>query len=261
MKVLKMVPIGAALFALSLGLSSIAPSPASARDEEGTNYRGKLIRAAEEDRDNDSDRASDSGYLGVQVQRLTAALRRAKGIPESTEGTLVSNVEDGSPADDAGVKRGDVILEVNHESTPNPKDLVQTVSGLRPGRKTSVLIWRDGVTRTMTLTVGSRPAGSDVPSPPQMPNWGGPGPGDPRDMPDNGRMQILRRNRDDLERQVRDLQEQLARLRNEDLARLEREIRELRSELRQQMDRKDRDRDDRNRNDDRDRDQDQNEGD
>src|SRR5467141_3953866 len=114
MKVLKVVPIGAALFALSLGLSSIAPSLASARDEDrGTNYERKLIRVAQEDRDNDTDRASDSGYLGVQVQRLTAALRRAKGIPEATEGTLVSNVEDGSPADEAGIKRGDVILEVN----------------------------------------------------------------------------------------------------------------------------------------------------
>ncbi len=200
----------------------------------------------------------------MQVQRLTAALRRAKGIPESMEGTLVSNVEDGSPADDAGIKRGDVILEVNHEATPNPRDLVQTVSGLRPGKRTSVQIWRDGVTRAVTLTVGSRPAGSDVPTPPappQMPNWGGPGPGDSRDMPDNGRMQILRRNRDDLARQVQDLQEQLTRLRNEDLARLEREIRELRSDLRQQMDRKDRDRDDRNRTEDRDRDQGNNEGD
>jgi len=251
MKALKMVPIGTALFALGLGLSSIAPSLAGARDEDrGTNYERKLTRVADENRDNDGDRTSDSGYLGVQVQRLGAALRRAKGIPESTEGTLVSNVEEGSPADEGGIKRGDVILEVNHEATPNPRDLVQTVSGLRPGRKTSVLIWRDGVTRTVSLTVGSRPAGSDMPPPPQMPNWGGPG--DSRDMPDNGRVQILPRNRDDLERQVRDLQEQLARLRNEDLARLEREIRELRSDLQQQMDRKNRDRDDRNRSEDRD---------
>jgi len=258
MKVVKMVPIGAALFALSLGLSSIAPSLANARDENrGTNYERGLIRDAQEGRDNDGDRASDSGYLGVQVQRLSAALRRAKGIPESTEGTLVSNVEDGSPADEGGIKRGDVIIEVNHQATPNSKDLVQTVSGLRPGRKVQVRIWRDGVTRTVTLTVGSRPAGSDMPMPPQMPNWEGPG--DSRDVPDNPRMQILRRNRDDLERQVRDLQEQIARLRNEDLARLEREIRQLRSDLQQQMDRKDKSRDDRNQSED--RDQDNNEGD
>jgi membrane-associated protease RseP (regulator of RpoE activity) len=242
MKVLKMMPIGAALFALSLGLSSIAPSLASARDEDqGTSDERGLIRVAQDDRD--SDRDDNSGYLGVQVQRLTAALRRAKGIPDALEGTLVSNVEDESPADDGGIKPGDVIVEVNHESTASPSDLVQTVRGLRVGSRVSVQIWRDGVTRTVSLKVGSRPSGSDLPQPP--PNWGGPGPGDSSDMPDNGRMQILRRNRDDLARQVRELQEQIARL--------EREIRDLRSDFQKQHDRKSRDRDE-NRNEDRDRD-------
>lgn len=239
MKVLTMVPVGATLFALSLGLSSVAPSVAGARDEDsGTKYGQSVIRAAQADRDNDSD--TGSGYLGVQVQRLTAALRRAKGIPETTEGTLVNNVEDQSPADNGGVKRGDVILQVNHQPTADPSDLVQTVGNLEPGRRVSVLIWRDGVTRTLTLTVGSRPEGNDAPPPmpPRNPNWGGPGPGpgDPRDMPDNPRMQILRRNRDDLERQVRDLQDQVASLR--------REVQKLRSDFQQQMNRRDRNRDD-----------------
>ncbi len=252
MKVLKMVPIGAALFALSLGLSSIAPSVVSARDEDsGTKYEQKILRVAQADRD---DRDANSGYLGVQVQRLTAALRRAKGIPETTEGTLVNNVEDQGPADDGGIKRGDVILEVNHQSTPDPSDLVRTVSDLEPGKKVSVLIWREGVTRTLTLKVGSRPEGRDAPPmPPRMPTWDGPGPDDSRDMPDNGRMQIMRRNRDDIERQVRDLQDQVASLRKE--------VQQLRSDLQQQMNRRDRGRnEDRNRSDDRDQGSD-NEGD
>ena len=243
MKVLKMMPIGAALFVLGLGLSSVAPSPARADDDWGKGDKN-LIRIVQEDQDNDrgSDRvSSSSGYLGVQVQRLSASLRRAKGIPESTEGTLVSSVEDQSPADEGGIKRGDVILEVNHQGTPNPNDLVQLVRDLEPGRRVSVQIWRDGVTRTVNLTVGTRPAGVDVP--PRMPNVETPDtPGDPPDargvpdtrgmpdmrgtpegrgMPDDMRMQILRRNRDDLQRQLRDI--------HADLARLEREIRDLRS--------------------------------
>src|SRR2546422_4824795 len=144
MKPSKWIPLGAALFAVGLGLSSVALSASRADDEDtrgGTEK--KVIRSTRDGEERDS----GAGYLGVQVQRLTAALRRAKGIPESTEGTLVNSVEDGSPADEGGIKRGDVILEVNHEATPNPKDLVQTVSGLRPGRKTSVRVWRDGVTR------------------------------------------------------------------------------------------------------------------
>jgi hypothetical protein len=261
MKGLKMLPMGAALLALGLGLVSVAPSPASARDAQGSKHQRMVVRVAQaDDRDNEgnNDRDSNSGYLGVQVQRLTAALRRAKGIPESTEGTLVNNVEEQGPADAGGIKRGDVILQVNHESTPNPSDLVQTVRGLEPGKKVPVQIWRNGATRILTLTVGSVPEGSEMPPMPPMPNWGGRG--DSRDVPPAPGMQMFRRNRDDLESQIRELQDALARLRSEDLARLEREIRDLR----QQIGRKGRDRnDDGNRNEDRDRDnnRDNNEGD
>jgi len=239
MKMLKLAPMGAALLALGLGLSSAVPPRALARDEAGNKADRMLIRVAQDDGDNDRDSGKDdSGYLGVQVQRLSPSLRRAKGIPESTEGTLVSNVEDQSPADEGGLKRGDVILSVDHQGTPNPADLVRLVQGLDPGRKVSVKIWRDGVTRTYTLKVGSRPAGSDMPMPP--PNWGGQGNDDPQ-PPDAPRMQILRRNRDDLERQIHDLQAQVTRLEGEVQA------------LQQQM--KDHDDHGRNRNDD-DRDQD-----
>src|SRR5258705_760644 len=205
MKGFRMVPMGAALLALGLGLSSVVPSLASARDEEsGTKAERGFIRIAQEDRDNERD--SNSGYLGVQVQRLSASLRRAKGIPEATEGTLVSNVEEGSPADDAGIKRGDVIVSVNRNSTPNPGELVNTVHNLAPGRRIPVQVWRDGVTRTFTLTVGSRPEGSpDTPMPP--PSWGDRD-DSTRDIPNEPRMQILRRNRDDLERQVKELEQQ-----------------------------------------------------
>ena len=102
----------------------------------------KVIRITPEGKERDS-----AGYLGVQVQRLTAALRRAKGIPESTEGTLVNSVEDGSPADDGGIKRGDVILEVNHEATPDPSELVRLVQDLEPGSRVPVLIWRGPASR------------------------------------------------------------------------------------------------------------------
>jgi hypothetical protein len=241
MNTLKMVPMGAALLALGLGLSSAVPPRALARDEAGNSDGRVRIWTAQEDRDNDKD---DAGYLGVQVQRLSASLRRAKGIPESTEGTLVSSVEDQSPADEGGIKRGDVILSVDHQDTPNPADLVRLVRGLDPGRRVSVQVWRDGMTRTYTLKVGSRPAGSDMPMPP--PNWGGQGNDDPQ-MPDGPRMQILRRNRDDLERQIHDLQTQIARLESEVQA------------LQQQMNRRDHDDNDHDRkNNDRDRDRDNN---
>jgi hypothetical protein len=258
MKGFRLVSMGAALVALGLGLSSIVPLPARADEGSGNTAEEKMIRIAQDDdrdRDRDRDRDSDSGYLGVQVQRLTASLRRAKGIPDALEGTLVSNVEDGGPADQAGVKRGDVILELNRESTEDPADLVKIVRGLDPGSRATARIWRDGVTRTVTLRLGSRPEGKEA-VPPRMPGWERPGEG-----PDGDTNIILRGNREDLERQVQELKDQIAKLRNEDLARLEREVRELRSDLRRQMDRKDRDQDeDKDRDRDRDNDRD-NDGD
>ncbi|TMQ59268.1 MAG: PDZ domain-containing protein [Candidatus Eisenbacteria bacterium] len=244
MKLVKWIPLGAALFAVGLGLSSVALSAPRADDEDTrSGAEKKVIRITPEGEERDS-----AGYLGVQVQRLTAALRRAKGIPESTEGTLVNSVEDGSPADDGGIKRGDVILEVNHEATPDPSELVRLVQDLEPGSRVPVLIWRDGMRRTVTLKVGSRPEGGDMPGPAPIPGWEGPGGG-----PDRGRrMQIWRRSQGDLERQLRDIQEQLSKLRDEDLARLERAIRDLRSDLQQGgvLEPRDRDRrDDRGRND------------
>jgi|GEM_PF-2646217 len=238
MKPYRLMSMGTALLALGLGLASVVPSSASARDEYGTKSERGLSRIAQEDRDNDRD--SNSGYLGVQVQRLGAALRRAKGIPESTEGTLVSNVEDGSPADEAGIKRGDVILRVNREETPNPGDLVRTVRGLTPGRRIPVQVWRDGVSRTFTLTVGSRPEGSDMP--PMPPRWRDRG-DTPRD--DEPKI-VLRGNQDDLERQVKELQAELQSLRSE--------VEQLRSDVnRQHNDRRSRDHDeDNDRNNDRD---------
>ena len=226
MKLLKWMPLGAALFAVGLGLSSVALSASRAHDEDTSGTEKKVTRVKRDGEERDS----QAGYLGVQVQRLTAAMRRAKGIPESTEGALVNNVEDGSPADEGGVRRGDVILEVNHEATRDPSDLIQLVRDLEPGSKVPVLVWRGGVRKTLSLKVGSRPEGSDVPMPMPVPGWQGPG-GD-RGGPDGGPgMQMFRGNRGALERQLRDIQEQLTKLRDEDLARLEREIRDLRTDL------------------------------
>ena len=242
MSPLKALPVGPAILALGLCLFPVAPSPASAADESaGIGADKNLIRVAQDDRDRDRDSDSDSGYLGVQVQRLSASLRRAKGIPESTDGSLVNNVESGGPADDAGIRRGDVILEVNHEPTANPSDLVQIVRGLEPGKRVSLRIWRDGLTRTIDIKVGSRPEGSDVPAPPRMPGWGGPRGGRGTD---DGDQIIIRGNQASLEKQIKELQDQIARL--------ESEVKELRSQVEQG--RRGRGSDDRDRNDDNGRD-------
>lgn len=236
MKLRRFRPLAAALVAVGLGLVWVA-SPARAQGEDGKDKVEKRVHRLE--RDQDDERRIEAGYLGVQVQTMTSALRRAKNIPGSVEGALVNSVEEGSPAADAGIKKGDVILEVNRKPTTDPQDLIDVVRALEPEVKVPVTLWRDGVRKTVTVTVGSRPDDFDIPEIAPMPRMRIPHEGRDGTM----RMEILRRHHDDVSRKLRDIQDQLSRLREEDLARLERQIRELRAELRGRgPDREDRDR-------------------
>lgn len=199
-------------------------------------------RAADDDNDNDNGRQTiriyggddaQGGYLGVQVQDVTRALQRARNLP-TDEGALVSRVEDESPADQSGIRRGDVITDVNRQKIENSADLIRVVRGLDAGSRARITVWRAGSLRTFNVQVGERPKGMTgmprvMPMPPDMPN-----------MPDM--------NNGDVQRQIRELQAQLRELRQE--------IQSLRQEIRgHDNDNEDHD------NNDRSRDRDQDEGD
>jgi serine protease Do len=81
---------------------------------------------------------------GIDVEELTPALIRRLGVPRQTRGVVVSDVEDGSAADEAGIRPGHVILEVNRRPTA-------TVAAFRAaaravGRGTAVLLVQQGQT-------------------------------------------------------------------------------------------------------------------
>jgi serine protease Do len=59
--------------------------------------------------------------LGMTVQELTPEIARNLGVSES-KGVVVTNVEDGTPAEEAGIRRGDVILEINQKKVENLRD-------------------------------------------------------------------------------------------------------------------------------------------
>jgi PDZ domain-containing protein len=237
MKIRSLEVWGALLLLAGLGLTSVGASAARADDEDQNKSERHIIRI---ERSGDDDSDSGSGFLGIMAQKLTSPLRRARNIPESVEGVLVGGVSDGGPADDAGIKRGDVILEVQHDATRNPSDLIEKVRGIDPGTRVPVLVWRDGARRNYNVTIGKMPA-PDTDVVPPSPRWEGQVP-NPPDAPGPGTMF---RRRADLERQLSDLQDQLSKLRAED-ARLEREIQELRDDVQRSQGRE-RDRDNQDR--------------
>jgi Do/DeqQ family serine protease len=93
------------------------------------------------------------GRLGVTIQSLTPDLARSMNLSGST-GALVSDVEDGSPAEKAGIKRGDVITALNGEQIKDNNALRNEVAELQPGSEATVTILRDGKEQVITATLG-----------------------------------------------------------------------------------------------------------
>jgi serine protease Do len=96
------------------------------------------------------------GWIGVQIQPINADIADSLGL-KSTEGALVAEPQDGSPADKAGVKSGDVITAVNGEPVKDARTLARRISAMAPGAKVKLDIVRKGKSDTVTLTLGELP--------------------------------------------------------------------------------------------------------
>jgi Do/DeqQ family serine protease len=93
------------------------------------------------------------GYLGVVVQSITPELAKQFGV-SSTSGALISEVEPGSPAEKAGVRRGDIVLQLNGTSLREPRELLLGVSKMKPGTTINLTISRDGKQQQASVTLG-----------------------------------------------------------------------------------------------------------
>jgi serine protease Do len=80
--------------------------------------------------------------LGMTVQELTPEIAKNLGVSES-RGVIVTNVDDGSPADEAGVRRGDVVLEVNQKKIQTVQDYRAAIGGVG-GADSMLLLVRRG---------------------------------------------------------------------------------------------------------------------
>ena len=93
------------------------------------------------------------GRLGVSIQDMNQALAQSFGLKKPA-GALVNTVEAGSPAQQAGVKDGDVILAVDGASVQSASDLPPMIASLKPGTAAVLEIWRSGEVRKVNIRVG-----------------------------------------------------------------------------------------------------------
>jgi Do/DeqQ family serine protease len=105
------------------------------------------------------------GQLGVVIQDVTPAMAHALDL-SVTEGAIVPQVMEGSAAEKAGIKKGDVIVAVDGKPVKGASDLRNHVGLLRAGDKIKLELIRDGKRRTVTATIGEKTvtqlAGTDV---------------------------------------------------------------------------------------------------
>jgi serine protease Do len=93
------------------------------------------------------------GWLGVTVQALNQELAESFGL-KNTHGALISEIVKGSPAEKAGLQRGDVILTYDGQQIVELNDLPRLVAATSVDRTVKVTIFRDGKERTVKVTVG-----------------------------------------------------------------------------------------------------------
>jgi S1-C subfamily serine protease len=98
------------------------------------------------------------GYLGVGTQPvpIPAGLAQGTGLTQKT-GLLVVSVEQGGPADKAGLMLGDLLVALAGNRVEDADDLQAQLGGDRVGQATPIRIVRGGQTKELTVTIGERP--------------------------------------------------------------------------------------------------------
>ena len=92
------------------------------------------------------------GWLGVRIQTVTPDIADAIGL-DTVAGALVTDVPDG-PAADAGIQAGDVILRFDGKDVEDTRELVRLVAKAPVGASVRVVVFRDGGTQTLLVTLG-----------------------------------------------------------------------------------------------------------
>jgi serine protease Do len=102
------------------------------------------------------------GYIGAMIQDLPPEMSRSFEF-EGTEGALVNRVVAGGPAARAGLRDGDIVLEVNGRKVSSSSQLRNTVAAIAPGTRIPLKVFRQGKELTVDVAIGNL-AGQEPPS-------------------------------------------------------------------------------------------------
>jgi serine protease Do len=147
----KKLMAGLAVFAVSLGLGAGALR-AQQNDQEDNDLRN--LKSAQDSLQAATflAQADRRAWLGVELNDVSA--EKARELKLGGEyGALVTRVEEDSPAAKAGVEKGDVITEFDHEKVRSMKELTRLVGETPPGRTVEIRLRRNGEQKTLNATL------------------------------------------------------------------------------------------------------------
>lgn len=140
----ELVGINTAIFSTSGGYQGIGfavPTSMAKTVMDSLIKKGKVIR----------------GWFGVTIQPLTPELAKQFDLKEE-KGALVGDVIEGSPAEKAGLQRGDVVIEYDGKKIEEPYQLRNMVANTTPGQEVELKIIRENKTETKKVTISELPA-------------------------------------------------------------------------------------------------------
>jgi serine protease Do len=121
----------------------------------------------------------DQGWVGIYIQRIDADLKESENL-SSTEGVYVVEVLKDSPAQKAGIQKGDVILQFDDQTAKSVRGLTRDIERCKPGDTKTLVIQRDGDKKTIKVVIGENTSEKEF-------SWTEEGgPASPPDLPELG---------------------------------------------------------------------------
>jgi serine protease Do len=115
---------------------------------EGKNVNLPVTLEAMGSRDKQGTETSESDHgkmhWGVGLSDMTPDLRQQLQAPRDLHGAVIEQVQPGSSADNAGLQRGDVIVQVNRHDVQSASDVQQALASVRKGKDALILVWSNG---------------------------------------------------------------------------------------------------------------------
>jgi Do/DeqQ family serine protease len=93
------------------------------------------------------------GMIGVSIQPVTSDLAQSLGMP-AARGIVVNSVNAGGPAEKAGLKTGDVILQLNGQDVADTNEFRNRIAAMAPGTEVTLSVWRNGAQQQIRVRLG-----------------------------------------------------------------------------------------------------------